>query len=214
MVLYQKEALMAMASRKRATLINKLIGFKPANLLATQASTGNPNLALFNSVVHIGANPPYLGFILRPTTVPRHTYENILETGYYTINPVTTVLHEKAHKTSGKYPRGESEFEACDLQAVFHGDFPVPFVSGSPIGIGMRFEEEHLMACNGTRLIVGAVECVVLAEGAMAADGDLSLDGLDLAALGGLDTYYRCEELGRYAYYRAGEPLRRMDEKE
>ncbi len=211
MDLLHKEALMAMESRKRATLINKISGFKPANLLATQGASGKQNLALFNSVVHIGANPPYLGFILRPTTVPRHTYENLIETGFYTINAVTTALHARAHQTSGKFGKEESEFEACGLKPVYHGGFPAPFVSGSPIGIGMRFEEELLVQSNGTRLIVGAVECLVLAEEAMEADGDVSLDGLDLTAIGGLDTYYRCERIGRYAYFRPGEALKRLD---
>ena len=211
MTILDKQAIQGMESRIRATLINKISGIKPANLLATQSSAGLQNLALFNSVVHIGAAPPYLGFILRPTTVPRHTYDNLRETGYYTINAVTTQWHEHAHKTSGKFDRQNSEFHHCGLTPVFHGDFPVPFVHESPIGIGMRFEEEHLIHCNGTRLIVGSVELLVLPEGSVEQDGDVSLDALGLAAIGGLDTYYRCEEIGRYAYYRPGEELRRLE---
>lgn len=71
------DEIMRLPSRYRANLINKVSGFKPANLIGTKSKSGQTNLAVFNSVVHIGANPPYLGFILRPTTVERHTYENI-----------------------------------------------------------------------------------------------------------------------------------------
>lgn len=211
-MLLDHDDIMGMPSRKRGTLINKISGFKPANLLATRSAAGKTNVAVFNSVVHIGANPPYLGFILRPTTVPRHTWANIQETGYYTINAVTQALHRQAHKTSGKYPQGDSEFEACGLTPEFHSDFPAPFVSGSPIGIGLRFEEALETRCNGTRLIIGAVQMLVLPDGVVGPDGDISLDGLGLAAIGGLDTYYRCEKVGRYAYYKPGESLRQLDE--
>ena len=212
MTILDQKAILAMESRKRATLFNKISGLKPANLIATESASGTPNVALFNSVVHIGASPPYLGFILRPTTVPRHTYENIRETGVYTINAVTTQLHEQAHKTSGKFDRDTSEFASCGLTPVYHEGFKAPFVAGSPIGIGMRFEEEHLVQCNGTRLIVGAVEWLILPESGIAPDGDLSLEALHLTAIGGLDTYYRCEKIGRYAYYKPGESVRKLED--
>ena len=100
--------------------------------------------------MHIGANPPYLGFILRPTTVERHTYENIKETGVYTINQITTQIHQQAHQTSAKYERGVSEFKAVSLTEYYHQDFHTPFVAESHIKIGLRFEEEHYVKCNDT----------------------------------------------------------------
>ena len=59
--------LMQLPGRYRGMLLNKISGLKPANLIGTKSKSGQTNLAVFNSVVHIGANPPYLGFILRPT---------------------------------------------------------------------------------------------------------------------------------------------------
>lgn len=44
--------------RKRIALINSLSGFKSLNLIGTINNQGQTNLAIFNSVVHIGANPP------------------------------------------------------------------------------------------------------------------------------------------------------------
>lgn len=45
--------------RKRVSLINSLSGFKSLNLIGTiNNNQGQTNLAIFNSVVHIGANPP------------------------------------------------------------------------------------------------------------------------------------------------------------
>jgi flavin reductase (DIM6/NTAB) family NADH-FMN oxidoreductase RutF len=206
---YDLEALEAMEGRTRATLINKIAGYKTANLIGTFSARGVANLALFNSVVHIGANPPYLGFILRPTTVSRHTYENIRETGCYSINQVTSEMHRQAHCTSGKFPRGTSEFEACGLTPHSLDDFKAPFVAESAIKIGLVFKEEHLLL-NGTRLIVGSVSHLYLPEGAVAPDGDVALEKLDTVAIGGLDTYYKGEKLGRYGYYRPGEELKEL----
>ncbi|MEJ2584502.1 MAG: flavin reductase, partial [Robiginitalea sp.] len=138
-------ALQDMEGRTRATLINKVTGYKTANLIGTRSGAGVENLALFNSVVHIGANPPYLGFILRPTTVPRHTYENLMETGSYTINQVTARIHKKAHCTSGKFSKDTSEFQACGLTPLYLNDFKAPYVAESTIKIGLSFKEEHLL---------------------------------------------------------------------
>ncbi len=73
----------AMDDRYRVFFVNALSGFKAAHLVGTTSATeeGQDNLALFSSVVHIGANPPLLGMISRPHTVPRHTLENIQATG-------------------------------------------------------------------------------------------------------------------------------------
>ena len=197
---FTHEELMQLPGRYRGQLLNKVSGLKPANLIGTISKTGQSNLAVFNSVVHIGANPPYIGFILRPTTVERHTYENIKETGVYTINQITTAIHQQAHQTSAKYDRSISEFETVGLREHYHLDFPAPFVSESPIKIGLRFEEEHYIKCNATRLVIGRVEHLQLPEAAIAEDGSVNLAEQDGVAIAGLDSYYSVELLGRYGY--------------
>ena len=62
----------------RLNLINSVTGFKPAVLIATKSRDGQENVAIFSSVVHLGSTPPLIGFIMRPTTVPRQTLEYIL----------------------------------------------------------------------------------------------------------------------------------------
>lgn len=209
-VQFDLHALLQMEDRKRATLINKLAGYKTANLIGTRSAKGAENLAIFNSVVHIGANPPYLGFILRPMSVERHTYKNLEETGVYTINMVTEGTHREAHKTSGKFAEGVSEFEACGFQPWYLDGFPAPFVAESPVKVGLSFVEAHTLACNGTRLVVGKIEHLVVPEDALAPDGDLDLEALGAVAIGGLDTYYKGVKLGRYGYFRPGEPLQEI----
>jgi len=194
------DELMKLPSRYRGKLLNKVSGLKPANLIGTKAQTGQTNLAIFNSVIHIGANPPYLGFVLRPTTVERHTYDNIRETGSYTINQITTQIHQQAHQTSAKYERGISEFEAVGLTEQYHEDFEAPFVAESHIKIGLHFEEEHYLKCNNTRLVIGKVEYLLLPDGLIEEDGNIALEKLNSVAIGGLDSYYAIERLGRYGY--------------
>lgn len=198
--MFSFDEIMGLPSRFRANLINKVSGYKPANLIGTKSKSGHTNLAVFNSVVHIGANPPYLGFILRPITVERHTYENIKETGFYTINQITTKIHKVAHQTSAKYERGISEFDAVGLTEFYHEDFYAPFVVESHIKIGLSFQEEQLIKCNNTHLVIGKIEHLILPETAILEDGDVALEELDTAAIAGLYNYYKPEHLTKYGY--------------
>ena len=52
---------------KRLNLINSITGISPANLIGTISNDSIENLSIFSSVIHIGSNPPLIGFILRPT---------------------------------------------------------------------------------------------------------------------------------------------------
>ena len=61
-----KEDIFKIDRIKRLNLINSVSGIKSANLIGTQSSDGYSNLAVFSSVVHLGSNPAYLGFVLRP----------------------------------------------------------------------------------------------------------------------------------------------------
>ena len=45
----------------KRNFINSLGGFKSIALCGTVDMKNNENLAIFNSVVHIGSNPPLLG---------------------------------------------------------------------------------------------------------------------------------------------------------
>ena len=78
-------------------------------------------------MVHIGSKPPLLGFVLRPTTVERHTYDNIKATSEFTVNHIHADMIDKAHQTSAKYDRDISEFEAVGLQEEYLNHCKAPF---------------------------------------------------------------------------------------
>ena len=85
---YTRDQINDLEKIKKINLINSCSGYKSANLIGTISKEGITNVAVFSSVTHLGSNPPTLGFIIRPTTVPRDTYKNILESGIFTINHV------------------------------------------------------------------------------------------------------------------------------
>lgn len=189
----------------RLNFVNGLPGYKPANLVGTQAPGGPTNLAIFSSAIHLGSDPPVLGLVTRPTTVPRHTYQNIKDNaGGYTLNHVPLPLAAAAHYTSANFPDDESEFDTCGFTAAYRDDFPAPYVAESAISIGLRLREEHLIF-NGTVLLVGTVEHVYIDEKGLRDDGTLDLAALNTAAISGLDGYHQVLAPVRFGYARPGQ---------
>ncbi|WP_221390229.1 flavin reductase family protein [Dyadobacter sp. NIV53] len=186
----------------RANLINSITGYKPANLIGTVSETGETNLAVFSSVVHLGANPPLVGMIIRPATVPRHSYENILATGYYTINHVHESFVEKAHFTSANFERTDSEFDTCKLQAEYINGFEAPFVQESNVKLGMKFLQEIPIELNGTILIIGQIEHLILPEEIIGEDGNVDLESVETICVSGLESYSKVGKLAKFEYAR------------
>lgn len=144
-----------------------------------------------------------IGFILRPTTVPRDTYRNIKDTGVFTVNHIYSDIIEDAHHTSAKYPDEVSEFTKTGLEEEFLGGFPAPFVKGAKIRLGCRFLNEYEIKENDTLLLVSAVEHVFIADqDILQEDGWLKLENANTVAINGLDGYATTNLLDRYAYAR------------
>lgn len=201
----QAQDIEAMEKIFRLNLINSVTGYKPANLIGTAAADGRTNLAMYSSVVHLGSNPPYIGIFTRPTSVARHTYDNLRASGCYTINHVHESFVGAAHYTSAPFPEDESEFDACGLEAEFLDGFQAPYVRESQIKLGMRLVEEIPVKATGTTLLVGKVEEIYLPADLLAADGSLNLNGAGGVCISGLDTYHTAHQIGAYAYARVGE---------
>lgn len=184
----------------RLNFFNAINGFKNAALIGTADTDGATNLAIFNSVIHIGSNPPLLGFILRPTSVDRHTYENLIATGHYTINHLPASHFKAGHQTSAKYPREVSEFEACGFTPQYTQNVKAPYVEESHIKIGLAFEEEKHIQANQTILVIGRVLEIIVPENIIETTGHLNIDQADAVAVVGLDSYYKASLLGRMPY--------------
>ena len=189
----------------RLNLVNGLPGFKPGNLVGTAAPDGGTNLAVFSSALHLGSDPPLLGIVTRPTTVPRHTYANLKASGCYTLNHIPEAMAAQAHYTSANFPDEVSEFDECGFTAIYRDGFPAPYVAESHLSIGLRLLEEHHIS-NGTVLLVGAVEHVYLREEGLRPDGTLDLVALSTACISGVDGYHAVLPPVRFDYARLGQP--------
>lgn len=64
-----KSEIEQMEQHYRTTLINSLAGFRQAVLVGTKSIEGVCNLAIFNSLIDLGANPVVYGLINRPDSV-------------------------------------------------------------------------------------------------------------------------------------------------
>ena len=173
----------------RINMINSSSGFKSANLIATKSKDGISNVAVFSSVIHLGSNPPLLGFVTRPTTVPRNTYKNIKETGFYTINHVHEGIIEDAHHCSAKYDELISEFSMTNLEEAYDHASQAPFVKGAPVQMHMQFKEEHHFKINGTIMIIGEIIGLYIKEDLLKDDGFIDLAQGKVSAINGLDGY-------------------------
>ena len=173
----------------KINLINSCSGFKSANLLGSISNEGIPNVAVFSSVTHLGSNPPTLGFILRPTTVPRDTYKNIKENGIFTINHIYEDIIEDAHHTSAKYPENISEFSFTSLEEEYKGNFKAPFIKNAPGQMSMKFIEEIYVPSNDVMLIVSQIQELYVEDELLQEDGLINLSKGNIATINGLDTY-------------------------
>ena len=201
------EELMNKETRFKASFINSLSGFKSVALLGTTNKEKQSNLAIFNSFVHIGANPPYIGFISRPDTVDRHTLSNILEIGFYTVNNITEGMYKKAHQTSARFPRETSEFDATGLTTEFKPDFIAPFVKESPIQLGITFKEQIKIESHSTIMIVGEISHVYFPSNCLCEDGFLDIEKAGSITCSGLDSYHTTQRLARFSYAKPEQEL-------
>lgn len=205
---YQSADFAAMDKRYRTHLINSLSGFKSVNLVGTVNSRGQTNLSVVSSVIHIGADPALMGFIMRPVTVTRDTYNNIFETGYYTFNHIAADFMLKAHQTSARYPVEISEFDAVGLEPAFLDGFPAPYVAESPVRIGLEFRQKLDISLNGTMLMIGEIREIYVPENYVHEDGFLDLEAAGTLTVSGLDCYHRTQKLARLSYAKADRDVR------
>ncbi len=193
--------------RYRVNLINALSGFKSANLVATSSKSGELNIALFSSVFHVGANPALMGMLSRPHSVPRHTLENILETGDYTINSVSEDMLAQAHLCSARSDRSESEFSLSHLDAHIIKGFSAPAIAQSPLQIGLRLKETIPIQTNDTVLIIGEVQHIFVPDEALHSDGFIDHGVMRSLTISGLDAYHSTTSLGRLPYAKKSQTL-------
>ena len=201
-----KEQIQQTSRIKRLNIINSITGVKPANLIGSISENGHSNLAIFSSIVHLGSNPALLGFILRPQhEVRRDTYDNIMQTKYYTVNHINSNYVENAHYTSAKFDKEDSEFERCKFTEEYLFDFDAPFVKESRVKIGLKLEEMLPIKLNKCVMVIGSIQHLWVDDVAVEDDGQINLELLDDVGIGGLNSYYKLKRIAQFPYARVKE---------
>ncbi|MFT5252731.1 MAG: flavin reductase (DIM6/NTAB) family NADH-FMN oxidoreductase RutF [Flavobacteriales bacterium] len=208
MIAIATEELEKLEKVERLNLINSCTGYKSANLLATKSVDGLSNVAIFSSITHLGSSPAMIGFIVRPTTVPRDTYKNIKETGYFTVNHITADMIADAHHTSANYDDTVSEFDKTKLEEEYKEEITVPFVKGSPVQLYCRYVNEYYIKENNTIHIIASIEKLFFEEELKHKDGWLQIDKGNVIALNGLDGYCLPKLVDRFEYARKDTPTK------
>jgi flavin reductase (DIM6/NTAB) family NADH-FMN oxidoreductase RutF len=199
-MIYTSEQIKKLDKITRLKIINSVTGIKPGNLIGTIDNKGQTNLAIFSSVVHLGSNPPLLGFISRPKGIEfGHTYRNIQENGQYTINHIHPEFIKNAHYTSAKFDAAVSEFKYCNLSEEYLKDFKAPFLKESTFKMGMCFKEAIDIKCNGTILVIGEIEHLLIPDTAIE-NNEVDLELSDSIGISGLNSYYSLKKIESYPY--------------
>jgi flavin reductase (DIM6/NTAB) family NADH-FMN oxidoreductase RutF len=193
---------------ERLNLINSCTGYKSANLIATKSIYGKSNIAIFSSVTHLGSDPALIGFIVRPTTVPRDTYQNIKDTAYFTVNHITESMIADAHHTSANYENGVSEFDKTNLEEEYKEDIKVPFAKGSPIQLYCKYLSEYYIKENDTIHVIASIENLFFEENLRHDDGWLQIDKGNVVAMNGVDGYCLPKLIDRFEYARQDTPTK------
>lgn len=192
--------ILQLEKQKRVHLINSLGGFKSVALVGTSDENKNTNLSIFSSFFHLGANPPLIGMIFRPSPPERDTMRNILDTGFYTINHINESIFKKAHQTSARYDRGVSEFDATGLNSEYKNDFFAPFVVESKVQLGIEFKQKIDISINNTTMIVGEIVQIYIPENCLQEDGFIDIEKANTITCSGLDSYHKTMQLDRLSY--------------
>lgn len=196
------EDLKALDKVPRLNLVNSVTGYKSANLIGSISKEGKPNLAIFSSVTHLGSDPALLGFIMRPATVPRDTYKNMKETGYFTVNHVTENLIQRAHQTSANYKEEISEFDETQIASEYQEGISQPFVKESPVRLLCKYLNEYPIVENGCIHIIASIEEIYFEKEMLNHDYWLQLEKGKVVTVNGLDGYCLPKLLDRFEYAR------------
>ncbi len=189
-----------METRYRASLVNSLGGFKSVVMISTISYQKVHNLAIFNSLFHLGANPPLCGFIIRPDVSPRHTLSNILDHKYFTINHLNEGIYEHAHQTSARYDESISEFDEVKLNRETIPGHEVVYVKESHLKFLCEFKQKIDIEINGTCMIIAEIKEIVLPDSALGNDGFVDLEKSESITCSGLDSYHRTKKIARLTY--------------
>lgn len=108
---------------------------RPIALVSTVDGEGQHNLSPFSFFNAFGANPPVI--VVSPSYrgkdgTPKHTFENIRDTGEFTVSAVSYAMVEQISLASSDYERGVDEFAKAGFTKLPMDVVAPPGVAESP----------------------------------------------------------------------------------
>ena len=194
------------SDRDQKEIRNKCHGVKTPFLLGSEFN-GFPNLTLVSNVFHIGASPHLIGIIFRPDTVERHGLENIRSSKRFSLNSCGIDAIEDVHQTSARYPREVSEFDACGFNKKLY--LNTPYISSAQMAIFLELESEMKIAANGTHLVIGRVQDILIND-ELLCNEKIDFSKLYDHAVIGLNEYVRSEKLFSLSYAKPNEKCKKV----
>lgn len=192
--------ILGLETRFRANFLNSLGGFKSVVLIGTKSTQGNENLAVFNSLFHLGANPALCGMVVRPNEERQNTLGNIMRTKSYTVNHIMPSFYRQAHQCSAKYDDGISEFNEVGLTPEYLEDISAPFVQESAVKFACELVEKVNIELNGTTILIGKIIKVIIPDHCLGVDGFLDIEQAGSITNSGLDSYHTTQKINRLSY--------------
>jgi flavin reductase (DIM6/NTAB) family NADH-FMN oxidoreductase RutF len=197
-----------LAARDRYRLMTDLIAPRPIAWISTCSEAGATNLAPFSYYQAVSSDPAtiVLGFAWRSDGRPKDTLANILATHELTINHVSRPVAEAMNMSSGDYPPGVSEWQACGIVGTPAQQVRPARVAEALAGLECRLSHAIPLGRGkhggpSSTLVVAEVVHFWVAEGLLQRDerGNLrAIDPIALAAVG---------RLGGIAYAEASDPF-------
>ncbi len=205
------DELLLFEKQKRTNLVNCLGGFKNPVLIGTSNNSGQLNLAIFNSLFHVGATPPLFGLLVRPDSVARHTLSNIRKTQFFTVNYIHESFYMQAHQTAARYDENTCEWDTVGLEKEYKPSVSVPFVKNSPIKLYAENVREIRIPENDTILLINKTLRVFIDESVLSEDGFIDIEKAGTISSVGLDAYYKNKKINRLHYAKPHLPPRILE---
>ena len=166
-------------SRARYRLLTSIIAPRPIAFVSTVDVAGVCNLAPFSFFMMGGGNPPSLAFspLTGRAVAAKDTLRNIEATGEFVVNVVTRAMADAVNATSFDFPPDVDEFDIARLTKEPAHLVRPPRVAESPAVLECRLFQvvRHGDGALAANYVIGEIVHVRVADGALSADGLLSL---------------------------------------
>lgn len=189
---------------------------RPIAFVGTQDADGRENLAPFSFFNAFGANPPVVAFSpafrgLDGTS--KHTFDNVLETGEFTVSTVSYDMVHRMSYASADWPVDVEEFDAVGFRRSPSTLVSPPGVAESPMFMECRLMK-HVPLGNGPgsgQLLIGEVVMFHFHESIF--DGPYpDYRSMDLVARMGGPNYARANGDAVFSIPKPGKPGGFIDE--